>query len=153
MPFGRGPVNQEGIAHYNDVINSCIENNIIPLVTLYHWDTPLLLQDTYGGWLSESIVPDFVDYARVAFSAFGDRVNYWFTVNEPSVFCSQYPFPPDIFKNFSIPYQHQPFYCGQSVLLAHSQAYRLGKQMMPNATIAYKYDSLIETYNNFSQIR
>lgn len=45
-------------------------------------DTPLALQDTYGAWLSENIVNDFVAYARVAFGAFGDRVNYWFTVNE-----------------------------------------------------------------------
>jgi beta-glucosidase/6-phospho-beta-glucosidase/beta-galactosidase len=82
MPFGRGPVNEEAIAHYNDVINTCIEYDVIPMVTLYHWDTPLALQDTYGGWLSESIVPDFVEYARVAYGRFGDRVNYWFTVNE-----------------------------------------------------------------------
>lgn len=82
MPFGRGPVNQEAIDHYNDVINTCIEYNVIPLATLYHWDMPLYLQDTYGGWLSENIVNDFVEYARVAFGAFGDRVNHWFTVNE-----------------------------------------------------------------------
>jgi beta-glucosidase/6-phospho-beta-glucosidase/beta-galactosidase len=50
-------------------------------VTLYHWDTPLVLQDTYGGWLSEKIVPDFVEYARIAFEAFGDRVEKWYTVN------------------------------------------------------------------------
>ena len=52
------------------------------MVTLYHWDTPLALQDTYGGWLSENIVGDFVEYARVAYARFGDRVNHWYTVNE-----------------------------------------------------------------------
>ncbi len=82
LPFGRGPVNEEAIAHYNDVINTCIEYNVIPMVTLYHWDTPLMLQDTYGGWLSEDIVNDFVEYARIAYGRFGDRVQHWFTVNE-----------------------------------------------------------------------
>ena len=82
LPFGRGAVNQEAIDHYNDVINTCIEYGLIPQVTLYHWDTPLMLQDTYGGWLSENIVNDFVEYARIAFGAFGDRVDHWFTVNE-----------------------------------------------------------------------
>lgn len=138
MPFGSGPVNEEAIAHYNDVINTCLEYGVIPMATLYHWDTPLAIQDTYGGWLSENIVNDFVEYARVAFGRFGDRVQYWFTVNEPIVFCDQYPLPAQYFKNFTIPYQHQPYYCGQNVLLAHSQAYGLGKQMMPNSTISYK---------------
>jgi len=64
------------------VINTCIEYGVSPQVTLYHWDTPLMLQDTYGGWLSENIVGDFVEYARIAFGAFGDRVDHWFTVNE-----------------------------------------------------------------------
>ena len=82
LPWGRGQVNELAIAHYNDLINTCIEYNVIPMVTLYHWDTPLYLQDTYGGWLSEKIVPDFVEYARIAYTAFGDRVQYWFTVNE-----------------------------------------------------------------------
>lgn len=138
MPFGRGPVNEEAIAHYNDVIDTCIEYGVIPAATLYHWDTPLALQDTYGGWLSENIVNDFVEYARVAFGAFGDRVDHWYTVNEPIVFCNQYPLPAMYFKNFTIPNKEQPFYCGQSVLLAHSKAYHLGKSMMPNATISYK---------------
>jgi beta-glucosidase/6-phospho-beta-glucosidase/beta-galactosidase len=81
LPFGRGPINQLAIDHYNDLINTCIEYGVEPSVTLYHWDTPLVLQDTYGGWLSEEIVPDFVEYARIAFEAFGDRVEKWYTVS------------------------------------------------------------------------
>ena len=54
------------------------------------------------------------------------------------VFCQQYPLPANYFKVFDIPDERQQFYCGQSVILAHSQAYRLGKQMMPNSTITYK---------------
>ena len=81
MPFGRGAVNEEGIAHYNDLINECLKYDIIPLATLYHWDMPLMLQDSYGGWLSENIVNDFVEYARVCYGRFGDRVKYWITVN------------------------------------------------------------------------
>ena len=82
LPFGRGQVNRAAIDHYNDVINTCLEYNITPTVTLYHWDTPLYLQNLYGGWLSEEIVGDFVEYARIAYQAFGDRVKWWFTVNE-----------------------------------------------------------------------
>lgn len=141
LPFGSGPVNQAGIDHYNDLIDECLKYNITPMATLYHWDTPLLLQEKYGGWLAEDIVDDFVAYAQICFSEFGDRVKTWFTVNEPIVFCGQYPLPAQYFKNFTIPYQQQPFHCGRHVLLAHAQAYHLGKSIVGN-------DSLIAFKNN-----
>lgn len=139
FPFGSGPINQAGIDHYNDLIDFCLQYNVTPMATLYHWDTPLFLQEKYGGWLSEEIVDDFVAYAKTCFSEFGDRVKTWFTVNEPIVFCGLYPLPAQYFKNFSIPYQHQPYYCGRNVLLAHSQAYHLGKSIVGNVSlIAFK---------------
>lgn len=134
-PFGSGPINQAGIDHYNDVINTCIEYNITPVATLYHWDTPLLLQEKYGGWLSEDIVADFTAYAKTSYEAFGDRVKTWFTVNEPIVFCGQYPLPAQYFKNFTIPYKQQPYFCGRNVVLAHAYAYRLAKEVLGNDTL------------------
>jgi len=138
MPFGRGPVNEEALAHYEDVIDTCIEYGVEPVVTLYHWDLPLYLQVAYGGWLSEQIVSDFVAYAKVVFSRYGSKVSKWVTVNEPIVFCTEYPYPVGYFPDTTIPPKQQPYYCGQSVLLAHSQAYRLGKSMGLNGTISFK---------------
>lgn len=140
-PFGAGPINQAGIDHYNDLIDTCLEYNVTPVVTLYHWDTPLFLQEKYGGWLSEDIVDDFVAYAQTCFEAFGDRVKTWFTLNEPIVFCGQYPLPAQYFKNFTIPYKQQPYYCGRNAVLAHAQSYHVGKSILSN-------DSLIAFKNN-----
>ena len=138
MPYGRGVVNEAALAHYDDVINTCLQYNVQPQVTLYHWDLPLYLQNLYGGWLSEEIVGDFVEYARVVFGRYGNRVSHWFTVNEPIVFCNFYPLPKNYFSATSIPPVQQPFFCGQSVLLAHSKAYHLGKSMGLNGTISFK---------------
>ncbi|KAL1296783.1 hypothetical protein AAFC00_000245 [Neodothiora populina] len=138
LPFGKGPVNQLGIDHYNDVIDTCLHYNMTPMATLYHWDLPLLLQNEYGGWLSEQIVDDFVTYARIAYSSFGDRVKDWFTINEPIEACSEYPYPTDYFKNYTIAGEHQKFVCGKNILLAHAKAYRLGKELVPNSNIAFK---------------
>ncbi|CAM4530463.1 unnamed protein product, partial [Lepidochelys kempii] len=42
MPTGikKEQVNEKGIKFYNDTINSLLENKIIPIVTLFHWDLP-----------------------------------------------------------------------------------------------------------------
>ena len=86
FPFGNGQVNQLALDHYDDVINTCIEFGVEPSVTLFHWDLPLNLQNSYGGWLSSQIVDDYVNYAKVIFSYYGNKVPRWFTVNEPIVF-------------------------------------------------------------------
>jgi beta-glucosidase/6-phospho-beta-glucosidase/beta-galactosidase len=120
------------------VINTCLEYGVEPIVTFYHWDLPLYLQNTYGGWLSEEIVPDFVEYARILFERYHDRVTKFFTFNEPIVFCSTYPLPAGYFKATDIPAKQQPYYCGQSVLLSHAQAYHLGKSINSSLTIGFK---------------
>ncbi|KAF7797667.1 hypothetical protein EIP86_008867 [Pleurotus ostreatoroseus] len=72
-------INEKGIAHYRIVIEELIKNGITPFVTLYHWDLPQELQDRYGGWLNkEEIVPDFVNYAKILFSSYGDLVKNWY---------------------------------------------------------------------------
>jgi beta-galactosidase len=81
-PDGTGRINQAGIDYYNRLIDTLLEYNIEPWITLYHWDLPQVLEDRYGGWLNRQIVDDFGEYARTCFDAFGDRVQHWITLNE-----------------------------------------------------------------------
>ncbi|KAL4378899.1 hypothetical protein GQ457_02G025770 [Hibiscus cannabinus] len=84
FPDGLGTkVNDEGISFYNNLINALIEKGIRPFATLYHWDLPLHLQESIGGWLDKQIVNYFAIYADTCFAHFGDRVKNWITINEP----------------------------------------------------------------------
>lgn len=37
FPFGKGPINIQGVAHYDDVILEQVHLGITPVVTLFHW--------------------------------------------------------------------------------------------------------------------
>ena len=75
-PEGRGEVNPKGIEFYENIIDECLKYGIEPMVTIYHWDLPQALVDLYGGWESEEIIEDYVNYAKTLFKAYGSKVKY-----------------------------------------------------------------------------
>ncbi|MDS4040449.1 MAG: GH1 family beta-glucosidase [Candidatus Competibacter sp.] len=81
FPNGTGKINHEGIAFYNRLIDELLKHNIIPFITLYHWDLPQALQDI-GGWENRDLIDIFTHYAKTCFEYFGDRVEHWITFNE-----------------------------------------------------------------------
>ncbi len=84
LPAGRGKVNQKGLDFYNKLVDDLLKAEIIPFVTLYHWDLPQKLEDE-GGWPARSTAEAFVEYADVMTRSLGDRVKHWVTHNEPAV--------------------------------------------------------------------
>lgn len=85
MPNGTGIINHNGIDFYNRVIDLCLELNIEPWITLYHWDLPLELQKK-GGWTNREIIHWFGFYVDCCVKHFGGRVKNWIVLNEPMVF-------------------------------------------------------------------
>nr|QJC44971.1 beta glucosidase 8 [Stevia rebaudiana] len=84
LPRGRfGKVNSAGIMFYNKIIENLILKGIEPFVTIYHVDFPQELEDRYGSWLNPEMQEEFIYFAEICFKAFGDRVKYWITINEP----------------------------------------------------------------------
>lgn len=84
IPDGRGEINKSGIAFYRNLLLGLKKAQIIPVVTLYHWDLPQGLENI-GGWANREITDDFVNYSKIVFSELGDLVDYWITHNEPRV--------------------------------------------------------------------
>lgn len=80
-------INEAGIRYYNKLISKLLENNIEPMITMYHYDLPSNLQ-TFGGWTNSIMISYFQAYANLLFERFGDRVKYWITFNEPGDFCT-----------------------------------------------------------------
>jgi beta-glucosidase len=83
QPGGSGAANPAGIAFYDRLLDELLEAGIRPMATLFHWDTPLELEQR-GGWRRRETAERFAEYARMAGEAFGDRVDSWVTLNEPA---------------------------------------------------------------------
>ena len=76
-------VNTAGIVHYARVLDVLRKRDITPLVTLWHWDTPLWIEEL-GGWLNDDMPAYFAEYAEAVFRAYGQSdIQNWLTLNEP----------------------------------------------------------------------
>lgn len=80
-PDGR-TLNQKGLDFYSRLVDELLEAEILPWLTLYHWDLPQELQNQ-GGWPDRDTAELFRDYAMKVHGGLGDRVNVWTTLNEP----------------------------------------------------------------------
>ncbi|MGG7621266.1 glycoside hydrolase family 1 protein [Bacillus coreaensis] len=127
-------VNELGAVFYEKVINLLVKYNIEPIVTLYHFDIPQNLVDTYNGWASRKCIDDYERYVRYCFERFGDRVKYWVTINEQRVIAeskSLLGFKEEEGSSWEIT-RHQ---MNHHLFLANARAIKLCHKILPNAKI------------------
>ncbi|MFD0794098.1 GH1 family beta-glucosidase [Mucilaginibacter litoreus] len=146
LPKGKGEINQLGIAHYNSVIDYCLQQGIEPWITLYHWDLPQALEDE-GGWTNREIIGWFSNFVTICAENFGNRVKHWMVMNEPAVFTGAGYFlgihaPGKTgLRNF-LPAIHH-------VVLSIVAGARILRNLCPNAQIGNTFScSYIEPYAN-----
>ena len=85
----KGKVNLKGLAFYRNLVDALTEAGIMPMITLYHSDLPQWASDQ-GGWLNGETVSDFAFYAKVLVDCLSDKVQFWFTMNEPQCMLTDY---------------------------------------------------------------
>lgn len=135
IPEGTGAVNPKGIAYYNNVINECLKYNIQPLVTMFHFDMPAAL-DKRGSWSNPESVDWFLNFAKVMFENFGDRVKYWLTINEQNMLTLVGP----VIGTLMIPagttnVLKETYQQNHHMLVAQAKAMALCHKMLPQAKI------------------
>lgn len=100
LPFAvaGSPINEEGLQHYEDLIEYVLEVGMEPVVTLLHFDSPLYfvrdvgldappdIGNSNGGYWHPEFVDGFVYYGKILFTHFADRVPVWMTFNEPLLY-------------------------------------------------------------------
>lgn len=135
LPNGTGEVNQKGIEFYGNVIDECLKYGIEPIVTMFHFDMPAAL-DERGSWSNPDSVQWFVDFAKILFENYGDRVKYWLTINEQNMLTLVGP----IIGTLRIPegttnLLKETYQQNHNMLVAQAKAMCLCHEMLPNAKI------------------
>ena len=135
LPEGTGAVNEKGISFYHNLIDELLKYNIVPCITLYHWDMPYALYRK-GGWQNPESVDWFAEYAAVVARAYGDKVKFFITLNEPQCFIglghvSGEHAPGNVMSRRSV------LEMTHNVLKAHGRAVQAIRSIVPDAQIGY----------------
>jgi len=125
LPTGKGEINHKGLDFYERLVDELLRANIVPNVTLNHWDLPQKIQDL-GGWVNRDSINWFAEYAQVMFEKLGDRVPIWSTHNEPWVIAFQgYAF--GIFAPGIADYS-QAYQTAHHLLVSHGKTVQIFRQ-------------------------
>ena len=81
-PNADGSWNMAGAAYYDKIVDACLEADIEPYMTLYHWELPQAAENR-GGWQAEETAYAFGRFAGFMAAHFRGRVKHYFTLNEP----------------------------------------------------------------------
>ena len=74
--------NQAGLDFYRNVFTELRKAGIEPLVSIWHFDTPLALEEKYGDWLDRKYIALYEKYVTTIFNEYKGLVKYWLTFNE-----------------------------------------------------------------------
>ena len=86
FPEGPDCLEQRGLDYYSDMIDKLKAAGIVPFFDLFHCDLPYWVIER-GGILNPEFIGWFETYAKAVFQQLGNKVDYWCTVNEPSINC------------------------------------------------------------------
>ena len=132
-PNADGNWNEAGLAYYDKVVDACLDNGIVPYMTLYHWELPQSAQDR-GGWQIRDTAEAFGRFAGMMAEHFKGRVNNYFTLNEPQCTVNM-----GYVQGLHAPGLHLDlqgeFSCWKHQLLAHGIAQRAIKAVDPEAVV------------------
>ncbi|KAI1237366.1 hypothetical protein IHE44_0014631 [Lamprotornis superbus] len=117
-------INEKGLNYYERLIDALLAANIVPQVTLYHWDLPQALQDI-GGWENDTIVQRFKEYAELLFQRLGNKVKFWITLNEPYNTAYLGYGVGTAAPGISVRPGRAPYVVGHNLIKAHAEAWHL----------------------------
>ncbi len=132
--------NEAGLQFYDDLFDELLKNGIEPVITLTHFEMPLHLAQTYGGFRNRKVVDFFVKFAEVVFERYKNKVKYWMTFNEINNMMD-YTNPIFLWTNVGVQVEagenakEVMYTAAHHVLLASALSVKIGRQINPDFQI------------------
>ena len=82
-----GAFDASAVRRYRELLEGLRKRGIEPMVTLFHFSTPLWLA-RQGGWSSPTSIGCFRRFVRYVVDQLGDLATLWCTINEPNVYAA-----------------------------------------------------------------
>jgi beta-glucosidase len=79
-----GEFDDDALTHYESIVDGCRTRGLAPIVTLNHFTSPHWFA-ARGGWLDPEAPARFARYVDRVIAAFGDRIAFAVTLNEPNL--------------------------------------------------------------------
>lgn len=129
--------NEAGLAYYEEMFRECKAYGIEPLVTLSHYDPPLVLVEAYRGWYNREVIDLFVKYARVCFERFSPYVRYWLTFNEVDAMLRHPVTSGGLIEDQfpDVPFEQAIYQAMHHQMVASAKAVKLCHELYPTAQV------------------
>jgi len=152
--------NEEGLRFYDNLFDEMLKYHIQPVVTITHYETPLFLAQTYGGWKNRNMISFYGKYCHTIFNRYKNKVKIWLNFNEINTITML----PDLGGGFHIdrnkPNRNQVLYqAAHHMFLASAIANRLCHEIIPDAKIGMMlagqctYSETCEPNDVYAQIK
>ena len=118
----KGAFDPSAVRRYREMLEGLRNRGIEPMVTLFHFTSPLWLA-RQGGWANPATVPLFRRFVRYTVHQLGDLVTLWCTINEPNIYAALgYALGEHAPGAKSLPLYYRVL---TNLLRAHAAAYRV----------------------------
>ncbi len=74
--------NEKGLAFYDALFDECKKYQIVPIVTISHYETPYALVKRFNAWESREMIECYLRFCKTIFQRYHSKVKYWITFNE-----------------------------------------------------------------------
>ncbi|HIA91633.1 TPA: glycoside hydrolase family 1 protein [Candidatus Saccharibacteria bacterium] len=130
-----GIFNHEAMQHYVDVVDTCLEHGVAPVITLHHFTNPVW----FAGWHERHAPTAFEKYAQYVFDAIGAKAKYWITINEPSAVIFMRYLKGDVWPAWPKAENNifRALFAYRNMVRAHRRSYNYMKAQKPSVKVGF----------------